>query len=446
SLFKLPTLKSDEGNVYINISNLEDFTDLFLNPNTIKAGKDELRLNGGALADVKVTEKGILLNGFLINSDTGLLSVFENQEPQPIDVDGLISNKVASVAHFGISNSEQWFVDQAELIQANHSTSTDSLIQEMLRLSVSVESLRKAIGNQFANCYLGKGNDVISILKLSEEASRISIFDELSSKIAEQKKDSLYIENYAGYQIRLIDYKNFLSQLLYPLATPSEQTFFAQIGQYLILSESVELIKIFIDDIDTEDTWGKSVEWNKFLGASLQESNINIFFDGKLLSLLLQDKLNSRWKLIFKRNNFLNIDKGAFQLGRLETNYYLNTSFQFAQSLPTQGNLERTTYNFGSEIVAQPQVVRSHVSKEIELVIQDSLNNLYLLSKELKTLWKRSVDGQIVDGVKQLDFYTNGKLQLFFTTESALHIIDRLGNYVEDYPKTLESSSKVEFS
>ncbi|MEZ4944955.1 MAG: hypothetical protein R2804_05440 [Cyclobacteriaceae bacterium] len=446
SLFKLPTLKSDDGNIYINVSNLSDFMALFLQPNSIKATNENLHLNGGALADIKVSNKDVLLNGFLISSEVGLLHLFEKQEPQPIDVDGLISNKVATATHFGISNPAQWFDDQAELIKVNKATSTDSLIQEMLRLSVSVESLRKAVGNQFVNCYLGKGSDVVNILKLSEDASRISVFDELSSKLAEQKRDSLYTENYAGYQIRLIDYKNFLSQLFYPLAPPSEQTFFVQIGQFLILSESVELIKGFIDDVDTEDTWGKSVEWSKFLSSSLQESNINIFFDGKLTSVFLQDKLNPKWRAIFNKNNFLNIDKGAFQLSRLETNYYLNTSFQFSPSLPAQGNLERITYGFGSNIVTPPKIVRNHISKEIELVIQDSLSNIYLLSKDIKTLWKQSVDDQVVDGVKQIDFFANGKLQLFFTTVNAIHIIDRLGRYVEGYPKKLDLSNKVEFS
>lgn len=446
SLFKLPTLKTDEGNIYIDISNLDNFLTLFLKPHVVSSTKNGLALHGAGVADVKINESSVLLNGFLIRSEIGLLRLFERQEPQPIDVDGLISNKVSSMIHFGISNPEQWFSDQAQLIKENAVTSTDSLAEEMSRLSVSVASLRKSVGNQFANCYLGSGSDVVSILKLNEEAGRISVFDELASKLADQKRDSLYIENYAGYQIRLIDYKNFLSQFLYPIATPSEQTFFVQIGQYLILSESVELIKVFIDDIDSEDTWGKSVEWNKFLNSSLQESNLSVFMDGRLTSVFLQDKLNSRWKSTFKTNNFLNIDKGSLQLSRLETNYYWNTSFQFSPSQLSQKSLEKTTYDFGSKILTQPMVVKSHVSKEIELVMQDSLNNLYLLSKNLKTLWKESIGAQIVDDVKQLDFYANGKLQLFFTTEKGIHIVDRLGRYVEGYPKGIDVGSKIGYS
>lgn len=446
SLFKLPTLKSDEGNLYINISNLDNFLDLFLAPESGKARKGGVKLSGAGLTDIKVNESGVLLNGFLINSDKGLLSLFEKQTPIPIDIDGLISNKTASVTHFGISDANQWFLDQAKLIEENGVSVTDSLIEELSRLSVNVESLRKVVGNQFANCYLGKGDDVVSILNLNIESGKISVFDELASKLADQKRDSLYIENYAGYQIRLIDYRNFLHQLLYPIGVPAEQTFFVQVGENLILAENVELIKVFIDDMDTEDTWGKSVDWNNFLSSSLQESNVSLFVDGKLTSVFLQDQLNAKWKKIFYLNHFLNIDKGSVQLSRLESNFYLNTSLQFSPSYPTEKNLEKITYNFSNKIITRPRIVRNHISKDIEVVMQDSANNLYLLSTDLKTIWKTPVGDRIANEVMQLDFYANGKLQLFLATHNSIQIIDRLGRYVEDYPKELNVSSKIEYA
>ena len=78
--------------------------------------------------------------------------------------------------------------------------------------------------------------------------------------------------------------------------------------------------------------------------------------------------------------------------------------------------------------------------------MQDSSHNLYLLSKNLKTLWKEPIGDKIIDEVRQLDFYANGKLQLFFATGNGMHIIDRLGRYVEGYPKSLDVGNKIEFS
>ncbi len=443
SLFKLPTLQSDEGNVYVNVSNFFEAIKLFIGPDPLK---NKFSISGSSLSDIKVDEDRVLMNGFVLNSPGDALSLFTHQKPQPIDVESLVSNQTAAFIHFGISNPAIWFDDQEILKKARGITSTDSLKHQLRGLSIEIGSVQKSIGNQFANCYLRDGDSQVSILKLKEGADQVSVFDELASKISVQRKDSLYVENYAGYQIKLIDYKDFLYQLLYPLAPPAEQTYFVQIRQYLIFSENVELIKLFIDDIDDENTWGKSVEWTKFLNSSLQESNLNLFFDGRLLSVFLKADFNAKWKPFFDSTNFLGIERGAAQLSRLESNFYLNATLQFSGQQPKPaGNLVSITREFGSNITAPVKVVKSHVSKDHEIMIQDSTGNIYLLSNNLKILWTHPVTHQIVDGIKQVDFFANGKLQYFFTSGTAIHIVDRLGRVVDGFPRTL-GQINVEYS
>jgi WD40 repeat protein len=62
-----------------------------------------------------------------------------------------------------------------------------------------------------------------------------------------------------------------------------------------------------------------------------------------------------------------------------------------------------------------------------------------LVSGDGKVLWTLSIGDRIVSDVVQVDFFNNGKLQYFFATQYSLHVIDRLGNYVNPYPQTLNS-------
>jgi len=78
ALFKLPTLKSDEGNVYLNVSRLGDFLAVFLKPGL---GKNKLLLDGSALADIKIEKESVLLNGFLLSSKTGILNLLKSRNP-----------------------------------------------------------------------------------------------------------------------------------------------------------------------------------------------------------------------------------------------------------------------------------------------------------------------------------------------------------------------------
>jgi hypothetical protein len=89
-------------------------------------------------------------------------------------------------------------------------------------------------------------------------------------------------------------------------------------------------------------------------------------------------------------------------------------------------------------------VVKSHVDKSNEILVQDSALNISLVSADGKVLWKVPSEGLIADEVVQVDYFNNGKLQYFFATPGMLHIIDRLGNYVKPFPVKI-SESDVEF-
>jgi hypothetical protein len=88
--------------------------------------------------------------------------------------------------------------------------------------------------------------------------------------------------------------------------------------------------------------------------------------------------------------------------------------------------------------------VKSHINRSNEMLIRDSVNDLSLISAEGKILWKLSIGDKIVSDVTQIDFFNNGKLQYFFATTNAIHIIDRLGNYVDPYPVYIQKSD-IEF-
>lgn len=443
-LFKLPALQSDEGNLYLNATNFETFIQLFLSSNL----KNGFEFSGASLADIKVNENSVLLNGFMQNLGGGVLDLFVDQRPQSIDIDHLVSNRTSVLMHFGISDPTLWFANQKEYLTSRKVKSVDSLESSLNQLSVDISSVRKAIGNQFAFCYLQSSQDVVTLLRLNENGNEVSVFDELSSKIAAEKKDTLYIENYSGYSIKLVDHKNFLRQLLYPFGNNSDQSFFVQIEDALLISENVELLKAFIDDIDNENTWGKSVEWNRYLGNALQESNISLFFDGRLTSVLLKEQVNDHWKTFIDSTRLVALDKGSLQLSHLESNFYLNALLQFGNEVISRParSIASLTSDFGASVVSSIQPVRSHLSKEIELVLQDSLNNFCLLSKDLKVLWKLNVGQRIRGEISQIDFYANGKFQYFFATENAIHIVDRLGRYLDGFPKQISSSKDIRFS
>ena len=93
-----------------------------------------------------------------------------------------------------------------------------------------------------------------------------------------------------------------------------------------------------------------------------------------------------------------------------------------------------------------PQIVKNHYNGEDEIFIQDENNQIYLISNSGKILWKKPIDGTIIGGVHQVDMLKNNKLQMAFVTENKLYIVDRNGNNLKGYPKTLSKKAIVGLS
>ena len=96
--------------------------------------------------------------------------------------------------------------------------------------------------------------------------------------------------------------------------------------------------------------------------------------------------------------------------------------------------------------IINPQIVKNHYNGEDEIFIQDENNQIYLISNSGKILWKKSIDGSIIGNVHQVDMLKNNKLQMAFVTENILYIVDRNGNNLKNYPKTLSKKAIVGLS
>ena len=72
---------------------------------------------------------------------------------------------------------------------------------------------------------------------------------------------------------------------------------------------------------------------------------------------------------------------------------------------------------------------------------QNADNSLSLLDHNGKSLWKIAFPGPIVGNVEQIDIYSNLKIQYLIAEGSKLHLIDRLGREVKNFPLALGSKA-----
>ena len=90
--------------------------------------------------------------------------------------------------------------------------------------------------------------------------------------------------------------------------------------------------------------------------------------------------------------------------------------------------------SISNEIILGPLIVKNHTNNKNEVIVQDSENIIYLINDNGQIEWTKKINDRIIDEVKQIDSYKNGRLQYVFTTQNSLHMIDRKGRDVGKFP------------
>lgn len=451
--YKLPTVKKDGGNIYLNMKKAAQWLSLFTNdePSLL------LRQFGeSALLDVKVSDKSnFVLNGFCLDSAQNpnyLLSSFSGQKPVSFNMKQYVSNRSVMVATYGISDGVAFSKD-LKAFNAERSPVKDSLAKLEDVYKVKLADLNATIAGEMGICWLeAKGSTLAKILVVnSKEPDKwISAFNSLSEKVS---LDTVFYEKYAEYEIRELPVFRLPEKMLWPLVSGFNTTYYTRLGNAIIIGDDIEQLKRFLDDIDREETWGKSVAHNKYLESTLLESNISLYINTPRVWNILEASLNGKWQKFLADNRSLanSLGMGALQFSHLNDSYYTNISWTYkpvssgvsSGSTGQKAGSDKTITNV-SEAITQMHVIRSHVSKRAEVLIQDSTRVLRQVSAEGKVLWQLPLDGPVMGAVEEVDYFNNGKLQYFFATPGKLHIVDRLGNYVKPFPVSI-AERDVEF-
>ena len=90
--------------------------------------------------------------------------------------------------------------------------------------------------------------------------------------------------------------------------------------------------------------------------------------------------------------------------------------------------------SISNEIILGPLIVKNHTNNKNEVFIQDSENIIYLINENGQIEWTKKINNRVIDEVKQIDSYKNGRLQYVFATQNSLHMIDRKGRDVGKFP------------
>ncbi len=253
--------------------------------------------------------------------------------------------------------------------------------------------------------------------------------DNISEHLTKYRKTNI---DFKSSQITALNNPNIISGNFNPLVNSFESNYYTIIGNAFIFSEDIETLQNIIDNFKNGTTFNKSSIYSSAKETIANESSILYICKNKKLkqniSNLSKTSLNDFDKIKLSDYFF------AKQIVADKNFYHINLTIQKIKK-ENKSNTISPIFNIqlDNDLATDPQFVVNHRTNKKEIVVQDTENQLYLISTEGKVIWKKKLNGQVQGKIEQVDIYKNGKLQLAFTTNNQFLILDRNGKNVEPF-------------
>ncbi|MBW8049328.1 MAG: hypothetical protein FVQ77_03095 [Cytophagales bacterium] len=424
-----------------------------------------------SVLDLSTSENKLLLNGF---TSGHYLSVFIDQSPQAFSLKKIVPNNTAVLLHYGFDDGIKLKQSLADYRGKEYVEETTHLLKEY---GFDVSSIFNRLDNEIGLCLLQpmkgiegkkapgtrgvidkllflkvkKINEVIDELIMLANATRLKGTREIKGKTDN--------DSYRGINIRLLNIKEFPYKIFGNPFIGFERCFFAPVHDYIVLANSQQAIETLIKNIEEENTWGKNIQQNLFLDESISEANLTLIINIPKINSGPGKKDEAKWTgFDLMALQFANIEPPTSIISEQESvisetrDYKFYTSLvlkyqkgeshgkakdPFTPSYPGTNVVVKTNVELDFPAMTKPYIVKNHYDNSLEIFVQDSHNQIYLLSKSGKILWKKSLREPIVSDVFQVDLYKNAKLQYLFATPDKIYAFDRKGSMVKHYPINL---------
>lgn len=461
-------LKSAGGNVdcniYINFETLPNFASCLLRQESSAYISSISHIGTWAEWDTDIKNKGLLFNGFAgYNTDrSDYLSVFRNQKSVRMAITEILPSTTSAFLSLGISDINKFKDDYLQHLQGSpmgaDAIAKMSQLNKMFNLNL-LDTFLGVFDQEMALVFSDiNTNDVLDNVyaifqvkskKLAEDA----IIGAIGSYATQNNIDfntyvnTINIDRETRYSVYEMPVEYIPAKLFGTIFLQAPARYVAFLDNYMIFSSSLRGMEKLIyshilgTDLDHDAAYGEFID--------RMSKNYNLFVYGHVGRALplyshffnksIKKDIESIAPVLNKYQSF------ACQFSASQDMLYSNIYLYFN---PDEYEKPRTVWEsrLDTSIMFKPKIVETHVYSGKDIFIQDRGHTAYMLNNAGRILWKQPLKEPIISQIHHIDFYKNGKIQYVFSTENYIYIIDRIGNFVENYPIKLKSPATAGIS
>lgn len=375
---------------------------------------------------------------------------------EPVDIPMNANNKTKTFSNY-ISNRTAVFhrynvMDpfQIQAIPTPAFEATTTLEGEMEK-NFPEDSFFKRLTGEVGYMVLEEGNSLekerLLLLKTSEVEKQVDLLKEFNWTLMGKDLNQLEQDIHLGRRIFGIATEEFPAHIFDGQFVGFPHTYVTAYDDMLIMGNSIKAVRIFLDDIYDDNTWGKSIYHKRFLETVPPESAYDYILSVPRFWSFITESASPEWKVFLQKyapqlksvNWVLLQQKGADT--EVEFQYLLDSIKPVTDIVLA----EDMTVRFDEALIYGPKGIQNFNDKSRDYLVQDDLHQVHLVTNEGDVLFSQQVEGEITGDIFQIDYYKNGKLQLLFATTDAIYALDRTGALLPDYPIRIPSGLDIEF-
>ena len=268
------------------------------------------------------------------------------------------------------------------------------------------------------------------------------VYDMISNNVT-QALDSLKViseeeSNFRNQTIYSFEPENVFADFS-PLLSNHKFAVFTVYDSHFLFAKDQETLENLLVNIDNRSVLSESSSFQN--AAGVMSSSAHITWAGQLDGII--DKLEKSATTDFLPN-LEDLDAKAYKSVIMQATQ--EDSFAFVNGIIAKAKAETTSteaiqarrIKLEADIATDPQFFTNWRTRQKDIVVQDSENTLHLIDKNGKTLWTKSLDSRVVGEIITFDIFRNTRLQMAFTTQNKLYVLDKNANNVDPFPLDFE--------
>jgi len=445
------------ANIYVNYTQISKI----INPMASNDFKLKLKnienISNWSSLDMNFLNNNVIFSGFTNNptSPDKYLSIFRNQTPQKNTIIEILPIYIIDYMFFGISDSKLFhenyslYLSNKDLLDTRKKYFDDLNEKYDIKLD---QVLVDIFENELLICnlrfnFLVADQSKFIILKTNSSAEKklfevIEKYCKVNNSETKSYTKEVELLNSEKLDLYKFPFENILTNWLGELYNFPDHKYYCFIANNIIFSNDYEKLKSFVNEYNAKNllsTTDNYVNFNKIISEKsnlLYYSNTNLSIDD------YTSYLNESLSKTFKTNvdKFRKIYALGLQISFLDDLFYTNLCLNYSPKKTNESYVIWGT-ELEANIAIKPKLVINHNNNEKEVFVQDTKNNIYLISNDGKILWKNKITEKIISEIYQIDYLKNGKLQIMFNTKNYIFLVDRNGESVGSFPVKLKSAA-----